>query len=182
LILVANNADALLPTVRSRCQRVRFAPLATAVVVEILTRLGLDAAAAGEVAALAEGSPGRALALSAGLAHQAGEPPLDQQLATSGTARYVHLMQLADALRQPDNQTAVKLEALLAAYRDAALRAVGAGQLARPGAAATHHKSLSARLALQRADAVHAAWTALRRGNPNRQLLLEALLLSLTAS
>jgi hypothetical protein len=35
---------------------------------------------------------------------------------------------------------------------------------------------------LQRAAAVQAAWTALRRGNPNRQLLLEALLLRLAAS
>lgn len=36
LILIAENLDALLPTIRSRCQLVRFAPLATADVADLL--------------------------------------------------------------------------------------------------------------------------------------------------
>ncbi|HYD47557.1 MAG TPA: DNA polymerase III subunit delta', partial [Terriglobales bacterium] len=64
LILIANNADALLPTVRSRCQRLNFRPLPQDLVARILVeKEGLAAGKAGELAAVAEGSPGRALAL-----------------------------------------------------------------------------------------------------------------------
>lgn len=38
IVLVATEAGSLLPTIRSRCQRVRFRPLAVEVVKEILTR------------------------------------------------------------------------------------------------------------------------------------------------
>ena len=182
LILVANTADALLPTVRSRCQRVRFSPLSLETVVEILTaRHGLAADAARDLAVLAEGSPGRALALRDGLAGERAAL-LREQLATLETARYSRLMQLADELRQPDSGTAMKLEALLAAYRDAALRGIGAEHLVHTAPTAAEQTTPAVRTSLQRAAAVQAAWTALRRGNPNRQLLLEALLLRLAAS
>ena len=59
----------------------------------------------------------------------------------------------------------MKLELLLSQYRDAAVQSV--------------HEGGNARAALCRANRVHDAWDALRRGNPNRQLLLEALLLRL---
>jgi DNA polymerase-3 subunit delta' len=176
LILVAHNPDALLATVRSRCQRMPFSPLPTDIVVDILTRQhGLDAAAARELATLANGSPGRALALRSALA---GEDPahLRQQLAALGTGRYVAIMQLAHALSHPETAVGVKLEMLLAQYRDDAVCSVGAPHLASPA----HIPSSDApRTALRRADAVHDAWEALRHGTPNRQLLFEALLLRL---
>jgi DNA polymerase-3 subunit delta' len=58
LILIAANADAILPTIRSRCQTVRFAPLAASEVCELLLRTGLtdDRERATEAAALSEGS------------------------------------------------------------------------------------------------------------------------------
>jgi DNA polymerase-3 subunit delta' len=62
-ILVSSIPDALLPTVRSRCPRLRFVPLAAADVASVLTRdhdyADTDAKAA---AADADGSVGRALA------------------------------------------------------------------------------------------------------------------------
>jgi DNA polymerase-3 subunit delta' len=65
LILVTSNESALLPTIRSRCQPVRFAPLPTADVTELLVETGqlADRAEATAVAALSEGS----LTVAAGL-------------------------------------------------------------------------------------------------------------------
>jgi len=171
LILVANNPDALLPTVRSRCQRLHFFALDTDSVVGILVAHGIDAAAAREVAALAEGSPGRALALSTTLTG-AGREHLRQQLATLGRARYVDVMQLAGEMGQPEAEVGVKLEMLLSLYRDDAMRALAASR-------AVAEDSLGA--ILRRADAVSDSWNAVRQGNPNRQLLLEALLLRLAS-
>jgi DNA polymerase-3 subunit delta' len=174
LIAVANNPDALLATVRSRCQRVQFAPLAVDLLVDVLTaQHGVDAAVAGELALLAEGSPGRALALRSTLSG-GGHGRLRDQLATLGTARYVRLMQLASELRQPENEAAMKLELLLSACRDEAMHAIAAGPL---GKAVSSPAAL--RATLRRADMVRRAWNAVRRGNPNRQLLLETLLLRL---
>jgi len=164
LILVANNPDALLPTVRSRCQRVLFAPLPRTAVAAVLTeRLGLAAAVADRLAAVAEGSPGRALVLSRVCAEDDGLATLPP-LAGLQDARYLRVMQVAQALGRPEAETGVKLELLLMQARDAVVRALEDD----PG---------GVRAALARADLVHAAWTSLRRGNPNRQLLLEALLL-----
>ena len=64
LVLVASAAALLLPTVRSRCQVVRLDPLPVAEVVRVLEASGVPARQARELAPLAEGSPGRALALA----------------------------------------------------------------------------------------------------------------------
>jgi DNA polymerase III subunit delta' len=178
LILVASNPDALLPTVRSRCQRLQFAPLPLAVVAGIVATIaGVDAAAAHELALLSEGSPGRALTLGRALVGTAREE-LVESLAGVPAARYVRLAHMAHELNHPETDVGVKLETLLAQYRDDALRAIGAPQLAlhpaHPAAAPVSIHTL-----LRRADAVYDAWSATRRGNPNRQLLVEALLLQL---
>ncbi len=175
LIAVANNPDALLATVRSRCQRLQFAPLPVESVVDILSvRHGIEAAAARELAIVAEGSPGRALALRNALMGGIRQR-LRDQLATLETAGYARLMQLAGELRQPESETPLKLELLLSAYRDEALRAVTA-----PSAGSGVVGSRAAlRVTLRRADMVRGAWNAVRRGNPNQQLLLDALLLRL---
>lgn len=176
LILIANNPDALLATVRSRCQRVHFSPLRTDAVAAILTaRRGVDPVAARDLASVSEGSPGRALALSGcGVAERRAQ--LWETLAGLGTARYVRVMQLAHELSHPEGETTVKLELLLSQYRDAALHAVAATPTAGE-AAAVQPPALQPMV--RGAEAVHEACAALRRGNPNRQLLLEALLLRL---
>jgi DNA polymerase-3 subunit delta' len=66
LVLVAANADALLPTIRSRCQLVRFAPLADDLVTRLLLAGGVDAEAARSAACLAEGSLDAAREIAAG--------------------------------------------------------------------------------------------------------------------
>ncbi len=56
LILLTNQADLLLPTVRSRCQHLRFAPLDTPDLTALLQQQGMDPAVAATVAPLAQGS------------------------------------------------------------------------------------------------------------------------------
>ncbi|MFM7736779.1 MAG: DNA polymerase III subunit delta' [Alphaproteobacteria bacterium] len=66
LVLVATNAAALLPTIRSRCQQVRFAPLEEEAIERLLVAGGTDPADARTAAPLAEGSLARARDLASG--------------------------------------------------------------------------------------------------------------------
>ncbi len=61
IVLLTDQPGALLPTVRSRCQTIRFAPLSEALAIEQLIRRGVQPDAAREAALLAEGSLGEAL-------------------------------------------------------------------------------------------------------------------------
>jgi DNA polymerase-3 subunit delta' len=158
LILVANNPDALLPTVRSRLQRVSMSPLSADDVVAVLTeRHGLEAEASRSLATPAEGSPGRALLLRSCL--ESGGAEVAAEFASIQDAGYLRLMELLGRLTQRETETVPKLEMALARLRDDAAA------------------SADPRRAVRRADAVRDTLNALRRSNPNRQLLLEALLL-----
>ena len=62
IILLANNAKFILPTILSRCQTIRFNPLPSHLVSDWLMReKGLTENKAGLLASLSEGSPGKAL-------------------------------------------------------------------------------------------------------------------------
>ncbi len=63
IILLTDQPESLLQTVRSRCQMIRFAALAPALVRGELTRRGIDPATAEEAANWTEGSLGGALKL-----------------------------------------------------------------------------------------------------------------------
>jgi DNA polymerase-3 subunit delta' len=66
LILLATNPEMQLPTITSRCQSVTFSELAESQVAELLTQLGAtaDSQQARQIARLANGSIGQALALA----------------------------------------------------------------------------------------------------------------------
>lgn len=65
IALLCENPDNLLPTIRSRCQMLRFQPLPLDAVAQILVSRGLaDANARIEVARLSEGLPGLAVLLA----------------------------------------------------------------------------------------------------------------------
>jgi DNA polymerase III subunit delta' len=64
VVFVTSNPDAMLYTIRSRCQRVRFFPVKRSAIEKILTGYyAVDASRAKRVAALAQGSIARARAL-----------------------------------------------------------------------------------------------------------------------
>ena len=66
LLLVSAAPGRLLPTIRSRCRRLRLSPLPDPAMAELLARAlpQLDETARGRLVTLAEGSPGRALLLA----------------------------------------------------------------------------------------------------------------------
>lgn len=90
LILAADESANLLPTLVSRCARLRLAPLSPDQIIDLLTAAGVaDAARAGALARISGGRPGLALALAA-------EPEV--VLAQSRVAR--SLLDLAPAARR----------------------------------------------------------------------------------
>jgi DNA polymerase-3 subunit delta' len=89
-VLITSRPDVLLPTVRSRCQRLRFGPLAPADVADVLINdHGVEPADAHAAAAAADGSVGRALAGGAEDANEARDAAarLLQSAATSSDPR-----------------------------------------------------------------------------------------------
>ena len=132
-MLVSSIPDSLLPTVRSRCSRLRFAALPPAQVTEVLTRdHGYTEQNARAVAVDAEGSVGRALAAeSADLvdAREGAQHLLDH------TARAADLTRRLDAARDVTGkkstsagereQLAACLRALGSLLRDVGILATG---------------------------------------------------------
>jgi DNA polymerase-3 subunit delta' len=104
-LLVTEQPDLLLATVRSRCARVQLAPLSEQVVVELLRARGAPADEARKRAAMADGSIGRALALDA------SEVERRRELVESVEA----------AIAAPDERAALEL-AETAGERDSATR------------------------------------------------------------
>jgi DNA polymerase III subunit delta' len=89
-VLITNRPDVLLPTVRSRCQRLRFGPLSPADVADVLIRdHDVAPADAHAAAAAADGSVGLALAGSGEDAHEMRDAAarLLQSVATSTDPR-----------------------------------------------------------------------------------------------
>lgn len=166
LVLVTASPGALLSTVRSRCQRIGFTPLADAEVRAALADAGLDAAEVARLAPRAEGSPGRALALRANWG-DAERGEVLALLAALGGGRYGSVLAMSKGLGKTEQETAARLDGLLAACRDEAVAAADAGQRA------------ALERAVRRAAAIIEAAQTLRRRNPNRTLLTEALALRL---
>jgi DNA polymerase-3 subunit delta' len=106
LILVAHRADLLLPTIRSRCRRVRMQPLSDADTGRVIARFlpDLDPQDRAILTRLAEGSPGRALRLA-----QAGGIELyGEFIARLGQAPAVdtpRLHSFADRVAQGDGES-----------------------------------------------------------------------------
>lgn len=64
VVLETNRSSAMLPTIKSRCIRIRFGSPTRAQCEAVLAAAGLDPAEASTLSRLAEGSPGRALAMA----------------------------------------------------------------------------------------------------------------------
>ncbi|MGH7786062.1 MAG: DNA polymerase III subunit delta' [Candidatus Binatia bacterium] len=166
IVLITGSPGALLPTVRSRCQRINFGPLTTAQVRDLLLAAGVAADAAARLAEAADGSPGRALALHERWQDEAREE-VARLLADLRRGRYGSVLAMSKGLGSTEQDTAARLDGLLALCHADATRAAADGD--RP----------ALRTAVQRAETVAEALVTLRRRNPNRTLLTEALALRL---
>ncbi|HTX54720.1 MAG TPA: DNA polymerase III subunit delta' [Candidatus Baltobacteraceae bacterium] len=126
-LLICTAVSALLPTIRSRCQEVRFDSLPDAALVAILEAQGRSADNARRSAALAGGSAARALALDV-----TQEEADREQLVTEVTAALESLPALLDVAERLGKTRAGAAEALAtieAVTRDAAVTQSDAGDL-----------------------------------------------------
>ena len=111
LILIANNIEALLPTIRSRCQILHLQPMAIADLAQILVQqFGLSHDRAVAISANSQGAIGRALTLFQDGQHT----EIDQIPEILTTTDRLSAFRIAEALSQEPE----RLDALLTWYRD----------------------------------------------------------------
>jgi DNA polymerase III subunit delta' len=179
LVLVAAGGDALLPTIRSRCLRVAFAPLPAAAIEGRLRAAGRSEGEARLASALSGGSLGRALALDAealrarraAVAEAAALPPDD-------AGRWIAFARERAADRDAARETC---DLLLVWLRDVVARAVaGSGAPLALADLEAETSSAAVRLApaeaLRRGERVKQALAALRQ-NAAPALALERMLI-----
>ncbi|MCA9530150.1 MAG: hypothetical protein KC543_08435 [Myxococcales bacterium] len=193
-ILLAPRPDALLQTIRSRCQRLRFGPLPPATLERILAERGVSPEARGPAIALAGGRADRALELAEqGRAAAMLALALDVDAAVA-SRRPGRITDAAEALAKAE-PLAVALDALGRFYRDVACVAVGAadtGGAPEDDPRPTHlafgdaldtlrqrARGLSVMEATRRVAAVERARRSLAR-NANVQLAMDALVFGMS--
>jgi DNA polymerase III delta' subunit len=98
LILCADDEERLLPTIRSRCVRIRLGPVPRRDIASIVVERGLgDAAEAAKVARIAGGRPGRALSYAAAPDAVIARAEIARGLLDlDGSSRTVRLLALRD--------------------------------------------------------------------------------------
>ncbi len=177
-VLLSERPDRLLPTIRSRCQRVRFGRLPPSTLERILATHGVAEDARAPAVALADGRADRALALASGGAEALLERALalDEVAASGGPGA---LVRAAEELARGDELLAI-LDALVTFYRDVAAASLGLSDAAlafRHHAAAIRARAerLGAAAAADRVEAIDEARVALER-NANPEIVLDALL------
>jgi DNA polymerase-3 subunit delta' len=185
LILTANNADALLPTISSRCEALNLRPMPGRALADRLVKsYGIEPEKATLLAAISNGCPG--------LAIQYGRQPelLDQrkqtldehlQLLQSGN---IERFKYAEALSKNRDKEAIYgvLSVWLSLWRDVLLQTAGASAEFSNPDYATQTQQLSTQLdlpAMQRLiDAIRKTYDLINL-NANLRLALEVLMLDL---
>jgi DNA polymerase-3 subunit delta' len=181
-VLLSERPDRLLPTIRSRCQRLRFGRLPAAVLERIVERRGVSEPVRQPAVALAGGRADRALELCEG---ERAQHMLQWALRIEHgleQADPAELLDLAEQLANSDDRGLV-LESLATFYRDVAARALG---LPETGLAFGHHadlidaraQRLSAADAAERVAKLEQVGEDLER-NANPQVALDGLLFAL---
>ncbi|MCB9916168.1 MAG: hypothetical protein H6828_13655 [Planctomycetes bacterium] len=178
LVLECSRPDQLLETVRSRCVAVAFAKLAPREAAEVLAREGLVGAHAERCVQLAEGAPGRALALARegapavlALVEQVLDGALDPFAGSLAVLEAAGEFTGATPAAQKRNQARAALELCLSVLRDALRWRAGAAE------ADLAHGAVAARLVWSdaRLAAAQRALLALR-GEVELNLAPEAVL------
>lgn len=163
-VLLSSTADALLPTIRSRTQRVRFGALPDAVVADLLVEHGVDRARAADIAPLAGGGMAAALALADPEASALRQEFVSRAMAALEARDLGPALEIAEEAKKGDKAgLIVQIEALAAALGVQA-RASASAPDRRPDVAAARHALALA--ALRQLDA-----------NASVQLTVEAMLM-----
>ena len=186
IILITSRPSSLLPTIRSRCQTVRFAPLTPEELESFLVGQGKRAGEEARLAAqLASGRPGVALGLNLDTYRARREAMLGVVEALASGGDRVRLLRAAEELGDAKNKDEYepRLDALEILVRDLWLLALGGGSLVNQDL-----RERLARLAEGVRPARAAGWlTRIEelRGqlavNVNRRAATDALFLSMSA-
>ena len=187
IILITSRPSGLLPTIRSRCQTVRFAPLAPEELEGFLVKQGKRAGAEARLAAqLASGRPGVALGLNLDTYRARREAMLGVVEALASGGDRSRLLRAAEELGDAKNKEEYepRLDALEILVRDLWLLALGAS-----GALVNQDvRDRLARLAEGVRPARAASWLTRIEGlrgqlavNVNRRAATDALFLSMSA-
>lgn len=128
IILLTENADILLPTIRSRCQLVRFSPLSAEHVCQLLEKQGMDPETASLLAQMADGSMQKALELDNDSLNERRETLLKHFYALS-LNRIVTVFDASEALSGNRDETLETLDMLLSIIRDVVHIAAGSGEI-----------------------------------------------------
>ncbi len=166
IMLITATPGSLLTTVRSRCHRIAFRPLARAEVADALIAAGVPPGEVEGLVDMADGSPGHALAWR-GLGQDTARGDVSGRLAALRGGRYASVLAMSAALGRTEAETAARLEGLLATCHAEGIDAARQRDAARLAQA------------VGRAEVIGEALRTLRRRNPNRALLGEALALRL---
>ena len=177
-VLLSERPERLLPTIRSRCQRLRFRRLPDAVLEDVLAREGIDDAGVRAAAiALADGRADRALHLAEeGTAATLLELALRVDDAVS-QARPGLLVDVAEELAKSD-ELALALDTVQLFYREVAAAAAGLAddrlRFRHAAAEVRARAKVGARVASERVALVQQALADLE-ANANKQVTLDAL-------
>jgi DNA polymerase-3 subunit delta' len=180
-VLLSERPDRLLPTIRSRCQRVRFRPLPAAVLDQILERHAVLEALRGPAIALSQGSADRAIALgSEDNAQRLVEwvQRIDTALASQKPG---DLLDLAEELAR-NEQLPILLNTLALFYRDVAQLALRGADASLAFAQSTEvlqrrAAQLGPLRAAERVAAIATTAQAIEERNANPETALDALFL-----
>jgi DNA polymerase-3 subunit delta' len=166
-VLLSAQPEALLPTILSRAQRVRFAPLPDDVVTELLVARGVEMTRAKEVARLAGGSVENGMLLADPDESEMRERFVESALAATASPSIEQVLALAESAKKDKDRLPSNIAALASALAARAAEAARAGQ---PDAEALAIRGRFALTALEHLAANGAA-----------QLAMEAMLMRMRA-
>ena len=128
IILLTENAGMLLPTVRSRCQLIRFAPLSPEHVLTLLEKNGMTPEAATLIAPMSGGSLQRAMGLD-NEALVARRETVLSRVEQMNIHRIATVFDAAEELSGNRDATLELLDMLLSFFRDAVHLGAGSGEI-----------------------------------------------------
>ncbi len=135
-VLVTSTPNLLLSTIRSRTQRVRFAQLGTSVVESLLIDRGIARERAADVASIAGGSIGAAIALAESGAAAAHDQFVQRAHAALKGASMSGALELAEAEKKSKADLGSMLEAFAVSLAAAARKEIASGDFGAAVAAA----------------------------------------------
>ncbi|MBT0662994.1 DNA polymerase III subunit delta' [Geobacter pelophilus] len=182
IILLTSNPEAVLQTIRSRCQMLNFRNLSEEAVTQILTGKGVDPEAAHLAACLSGGSPGRAMALcSEGILD--GRRELLEQILSLPKDDVSKLFSSSERLAAEKENLPELLDLLVTFFRDLLLLQAGSTELVNRDLEALVRQEATLRSAenvMKMIEYVIEARKALQR-NVNARLAMDLLLMRFAA-